>query len=488
MSSFFIYCSTLNPNLIRVGLAFLVAFALWSCQWGRAGETAENGFPEIKRDLKEIRSEGKLRALVAYSATGYFLFKGQPMGYEYELLKRLADHLNLELEVRVVNDLDQMLEVLQSGQVDLVAHGLAITRERKEKVAFTDYLYLTKQVLVQRKPANWRGMTLDQIRAALVDDPVDLIGDTVSVRKNSSYLKRLENLSREIGGPIVIDTLEGNLSTDEIIKMVVDKRIKYTVADRNLAHINASSYPILDVSVPVSFSQRIGWAVRKNAQDLQQALDQWLAREKKSDEFYYIYNKYFENRRSFNRRIRSEFYSLSEGRISPYDNLIKSNAANLGWDWRLLASQVYQESRFDPNATAWTSAQGLMQLMPSTAAELGISNPSQPEESLEGGVRYLIQLRRAFESVPDSLQRTKFTLAAYNCGLGHVQDAQRLAELQGLDPNRWDQNVDQMILALSYPKNYNNEVVEYGYLRGVEPYRYVKQIFERYAHYESLIK
>ncbi len=477
----------MKTNLIRIGLAFLTALVLWSCQWGRAGETSKNGFPEIKRDLKEIRSEGKLRALIAYSATGYFLYKGQPMGYEYELLRRLAEDLNLELEMRVVGDLDQMLEILQSGQVDLVAHGLAITRERKEEVAFTDYLYLTKQVLVQRKPANWRHMTLDQIRASLVVDPVDLIGDTVSVRKNSSYLKRLENLSREIGGPIVIDTLEGNLSTDEIIKMVVDKRIKYTVADRNLAHINASSYPILDVTVPVSFSQRIGWAVRKNARDLQQAVDQWLAREKKSDEFYYIYNKYFENRRSFNRRIRSEFYSLAEGRISPYDSLIKSHAADLGWDWRLLASQVYQESRFDPNATAWTSARGLMQLMPSTAAELGVSDPSQPDESLEGGVRYLKQLGRAFQTIPDSLQRTKFTLAAYNCGLGHVQDAQRLAEARGLDPNSWDQNVDQMILALSYPKNYNNDVVEYGYLRGVEPYRYVKQIFERYAHYESLI-
>ena len=477
----------MKTNLIRIGLAFLAAIVLWSCQWGRAGETAENGFPEIKRDLKEIRSEGKLRALIAYSATGYFLYKGQPMGYEYELLRRLAEDLNLELEMRVVGDLDQMLEILQSGQVDLVAHGLAITRERKEEVAFTDYLYLTKQVLVQRKPANWRRMTLDQIRASLVVDPVDLIGDTVSVRKNSSYLKRLENLSREIGGPIIIDTLEGNLSTDEIIKMVVDKRIKYTVADRNLAHINASSYPILDVTVPVSFSQRIGWAVRKNARDLQQAVDQWLAREKKSDEFYYIYNKYFENRRSFNRRIRSEFYSLAEGRISPYDSLIKSHAADLGWDWRLLASQVYQESRFDPNATAWTSARGLMQLMPSTAAELGVSDPSQPDESLEGGVRYLKQLGRAFQTIPDSLQRTKFTLAAYNCGLGHVQDAQKLAEARGLDPNSWDQNVDQMILALSYPKNYNNDVVEYGYLRGVEPYRYVKQIFERYAHYKSLI-
>ena len=464
-----------------------MAVALWSCQWGLAGETSENNVPDVNRDLEDIRADGKLRALVAYSATGYFLYRGKPMGYEYELLKRLAEHLDLELELRVVRDLDQMLEILQHGQVDLVAHGLAITRERKEEVAFTDYLYLTKQVLVQRKPANWRRMTLDQIRATLVTDPVDLIGDTVSVRKNSSYLNRLENLSREIGGTIVIDTLDGNLSTDEIIKMVVEGRIKYTVADRNLAHINASSYPILDVSVPVSFSQRIGWAVRKNARGLQQALDAWLAEEKKSDDFYYIYNKYFKNRRSFNRRIRSEFYSLAEGRISPYDSLIQSQAAALGWDWRLLASQVYQESRFDASATAWTGARGLMQLMPSTAAELGVSNTADPRQSLKGGVRYLNQLRRAFETVPDSLQQIKFTLAAYNCGLGHVQDARRLAEQRGLDPNTWDQNVDQMVLALSYPKNYHDDVVEYGYLRGVEPYRYVKQIFERYAHYETLI-
>ena len=92
-----------------------MAATLWSCQWGMAGVTSEKGVPVIKRDLEEIRSEGKLRALVAYSATGYFLYKGQPMGYEYELLKRLAEHLNLELEVRVVQDLDQMLEILQKG-------------------------------------------------------------------------------------------------------------------------------------------------------------------------------------------------------------------------------------------------------------------------------------------------------------------------------------------------------------------------------------
>ncbi len=483
-----LYYLALKTLFIRFGLFLSLALLLWSCQWGRAGETSEDRLPEVKRDLEDIRSEGRLRALIVYSATGYFLYKGQPMGYEYELLKRLAAHLGLELELRVARDLDQMLEVLQSGQVDVVAHGLAITEGRQEEVAFTESLYLTKQVLVQRKPAAWRQMTLDQIRNQTIQDPVQLIGDTVSVRKNSSYLKRLANLSREIGGAIVIDTLEGNLSTDEIIKQVVDGHIKYTVADRNLARINASSYPILDVDVPVSFSQRIGWAVRKNAPELLLAVDQWLLEEKKGHDFNYIYNKYFENPRSFNRRIRSEFYSLAEGRISQYDTLLKTHAARLGWDWRLLASMVYQESRFNPGATAWTGATGLMQLMPATAEELKVADPSDPQQSLAGGVRYLEQLSRAFASVPDSLERVKFTLAAYNCGLGHVQDAQRLAAVRGVDPNCWEQNVDQMILALSYPKNYYHEAVQHGYLRGVEPYRYVKQILERYRHYASLVR
>lgn len=477
----------MKAQWVRYCIALCLLILVAACQRTRAGDPPVNEPEPVRRDLAEIREDGKLRALIAYSATGYFLYRGQPMGYEYEMLTRLAKHLGVELEIRVARDLDQMLEILQDGQVDLVAHGLAITEGRKKEVSFTDYFYLTKQVLVQRKPDNWRSLTLDGIRKNLIQDPVELIRDTVSVRKNSSYLRRLMNLSREIGGPIVLDTLEGNLSTDEIIKMVVDKKIKYTVADRNLAQINASSYPILDVRVPVSFSQRIGWAMRKNATALKNATDQWIQEEKTEDDFYYIYNKYFENRRSFNRRVKSDFFSLTEGRISPYDSLIQMYAKTLGWDWRLLASQVYQESRFNPNATAWTNARGLMQLMPNTAEDLGVDNPEDPNESLKGGVRYLRQLSAAFEHIPDTTDRIKFTLAAYNCGLGHVEDARRLAASRGLDPNCWEDNVDEVILGLSYPKNYNNPVVEYGYLRGVEPYRYVKQILERYQHYASFV-
>lgn len=218
------------------------------------------------------------------------------MGYEYELLQRLADHLQLELEIKISSNLDMLLNNLIRGQADIVAYGLAITDDRKKVAAFTDYLYLTKQVLVQKKPANWRKMTLDNIKKSIVQDPLELIGDTVSVRENSSYFKRLENLSKEMGGRIIIDTLEGNLSTAEIIQMVADDKIKYTIADKNLANINSSYSPILDTNVPVSFSQRIAWAIRPNSPQLLEATNKWIKQYRKQPEYNVIYNKYFKIR------------------------------------------------------------------------------------------------------------------------------------------------------------------------------------------------
>ncbi|WP_439129298.1 transporter substrate-binding domain-containing protein, partial [Polaribacter sp.] len=110
----------------------------------------------VDRDLEDIRKDGVLRALVVYSSTSYFLYRGQPMGFEYELLQRLSKHLNLKLEIVISDNLDTEFEVLNRGDVDIVAHGMTITNKRKWEVDFTEYLYLTKQVLVQKKPDNFR--------------------------------------------------------------------------------------------------------------------------------------------------------------------------------------------------------------------------------------------------------------------------------------------------------------------------------------------
>jgi len=438
--------------------------------------------------LDSVMARGKLRALTTYSATSYFLYKGRAMGFEYELLKRFADDLGVELEIAISTDIDSLLYELDSGTIDIVAHGLTVTRDRHDQAAFTDYLYLTHQVLVQRKPENWRRMHWSAVDRTLIHDAIDLIGDTVSVRRNTSYFDRLVNLSQEIGGAIVIDTLPGHLSTEEIIKMVVDGKIKYTVADNNIAAVNAAYYPILNVDVPISFSQRVAWAVRRDAPELLVAANDWIQRLKNDTDYYVIFNNYFKNRRGYRRRARSEFYSLTNNTISPYDDIIRKNAERIGWDWRLVASLIYQESQFEPGAKAWSNATGLMQIMPATAEELGVDDPSNPVQSVRGGTTYLDRLYDRFDEIPDSLQRIKLTMASYNCGFGHVRDAQRLAEKRGLDPAIWDGNVEEMILALSYPKNYNDPVVYYGYVRGIEPYRYVSQIFERYGHYSRFVE
>ena len=441
----------------------------------------------ISRDLDEIIKDGKLKALAVYSPTSYFLYRGQAMGFEYELLERLADYLDLELEIHISKNIDDMFLQLNKGDVDIVAYGLTITNERKKIVSFTDYLYLTHQVLVQKKPNNWNNLSWRQRKKAIIQDAVELIGDTVSVRKNSSYFERLQNLSEEIGGEIIIDTLAGNLETDKIIKMVADGEIKYTVADNNIASINSSYFPYLDIDVPISFSQRIAWAVRPNSPEFLKAVNQWGKTIKDKMEYLVIYNKYFKSKRQYKARIQSEFYSLNDNKISKYDELIKTYSEKINWDWRLVASLVYQESHFNPNAKSWAGAMGLMQVMPATAKGLGITNRADPEDNIRGGTKYLKILWDKFDMIEDSLQRIKFTVASYNCGYFHVIDAQTLAEENKLNRNLWDKNVEDMILELSYSENYNNPIIRYGYVRGIEPYTYVNQIFKRYKHYKQFI-
>lgn len=200
-----------------------------------------------------------------------------------------------------------------------------------------------------------------------------------------------------------------------------------------------------------------------------------------------IYNKYFKNKKSYRSRIQSDFYSKNGNKISRYDEIIKKNASRIGWDWRFLCSQVYQESGFDPRSESWAGASGLIQLMPATAKEVGVNNSFDPKQNLRGGVKYLNRIRKRFETVEDSIQKVKFTLAAFNCGPGHVLDAMRLAEKHGKDPNVWDDNVEDYILKLSEKKYYLDEVVRHGYVRGKEPYNYVRDIFLRYEHYKQFI-
>jgi membrane-bound lytic murein transglycosylase F len=442
---------------------------------------------EIKRDLPEIEKDGVLKAITLYSSTSYFIYRGKPMGFDYDMLTRLADHLNLKLDIVVARDVDDLINMLIRGDGDMIAYALTITDSRRKVIDFTKYHAKTHQVLVQKKPDNWRKMKLHQIERALKTDALDLIDDTVWVRKNSSYYERLQNLMKEIGDTIHIELLPGDMDTEEIIEQVAEGKIKYTISDYNIASIMSSYYDNIDISVPVSLSQRLAWAVRKSSPELKTAINDWIVKIKKTDEYYVIYNKYFKNQSKYKRLKRSKYFSKETGRISPYDKIIKKYSAQVGWDWRLVSSIIFQESRFDINSKSWTGACGLMQLMPATAKAMGIKNPKDPDQNIRGGIKYLKHLFDQWPAIKDTIQRIKFTLASYNCGINHVIDAQKLTEKYGGDPLTWDDQVENYLRQLSKPKFYNDPVVNYGYVRGIEPYNYVKEIFERYNLYKDVI-
>ena len=201
-----------------------------------------------------------------------------------------------------------------------------------------------------------------------------------------------------------------------------------------------------------------------------------------------IYTKYFIDRRGYRERLSSDYMSTETGKLSDYDELLRSAAAEIGWDWRLLASQAFQESRFDPTARSWAGAQGLLQLMPATAREQGVRNPDAPEDNVRGAVRYLRWLNDLWaKEIPDPGERLKFVLASYNTGRGHVQDAQRLAEKHGADPTSWD-DVSGWLLQKSKRSVYTDPVVKFGFSRGLEPVTYVSQVLDRWEHYRQALE
>ena len=222
---------------------FFVLLFLFSCFVSCSEKKNLNDGAEItpklySKDLSAIKEDGKLTVITIYNSTSYFLYRGKPMGFEYELVKKLADHLELELDIKVAKDMDHLFDMLNAGVGDLIAFGLSVTEDRKKIVNFTEYHYLTHQVLVQRRPENWRRLPMYKIKKHTINDPIEMIGKTVHVRKNSSYYERLENLENEIGGQIDIQLVSGNKTTEDIIKMVVDGEIDYTVSDYNIAAIN----------------------------------------------------------------------------------------------------------------------------------------------------------------------------------------------------------------------------------------------------------
>ena len=436
--------------------------------------------------LDSIISRKKLRAATDYGSVSYLIYRGEPIGYQYELLQQLTKHLGIELEMVIEKDLNKSIEMLKNGEVDVIAMALTVTAERKNYLEFTQPIMTTEQMLIQRLPENFRKMkTRDEIESHLLRNQMDLADQTVYVQSGTIYASRLTTLADEIGDTIHI--IEEDKDIEELIAAVASGEIDYTVADNYLALVNTRYYDNIDAKTPVSFPQNIAWAVKKGQTGLVDTINAWMDEFNKDILSRIIYNKYFKNVRA-KRIAKSQYSSFSGGKLSPYDDHIKKGSKLLGWDWRLLASMIYQESEFKPNVSSWVGAYGLMQMMPKTFEKYGLDTTASPKKQIIAGSKYLNHLNSLLPSaITDSVDRIKFTLASYNSGLGHVLDARRLTKKYGKDENVWSGNVDHFILNLSDEFYYHDTVVYYGYLRGEETYNFVNEIFKRYEDYRNLI-
>lgn len=428
-------------------------------------------------DLAQIKDSNELVVLTLYSSTSYFIYRGEAMGFQYELSEQFAKSLGVKLRIEVARNVPELIQKLLDGEGDIIAYNLPITREWKDSLIYCGEEVITHQVIVQQSNGKTKPLK----------DVTQLIGKDIYV-KPGKYYNRLVNLDKELGGGIHIHKVTNDsITVEDLITQVAQGKIPYTVADNDLAKLNATYYPNLNTSLSISFDQRASWAVRKDCPQLAAAANKWHEENMTSPAYTASMKRYFEISKAM---PHSPILSLREGKISHFDDLFKKYSKQIDWDWRILASLAYTESNFDTTAVSWAGARGLMQLMPATARAMGMppGKEQNPEESIKAAVKYITSTNRSLSMIPDKQERLKFILAAYNAGLGHIYDAMALAEKYGKNKFVWHDNVEDYILLKSNEEYFTDPVCKNGYFRGVETYNFVRDIISRYDNYKKKIK
>ena len=262
--------------------------------------------------------------------------------------------------------------------------------------------------------------------------------------------------------------------------MVASGKINYTLANENLARISNDLHPNLYTKTLVSAQQKIAFGLRKNNPKLKQRLDQFLRLYCASPQFAFLKHRYFDY---MDVDPIIQIAPITKGNISPFDQLFKNAAKKFGWDWKIIAAISCKESNFNPNARGLGGAFGLMQFMPNTGAHYGVYPNSSPEVQINGAMVMINKVYNSWSSIPDPEQRLKFTLGSYNAGKGHIDDAQRLAIKNGLNPLIWDGNVQLMVKKLSDPTFYRDAVVRCGAYRGPASV-YATAVYQKYLSWK----
>ncbi len=441
----------------------------------RKAELARQPQSIYKVDLPGIKEKEILRVLTRNNAVTYFIWRGRLMGFEYELMRKFAREQNLQLEMIIAPSREHLIPMLLWGGGDLISASLTVTEQRRTYgVEFTDPYNLVSEVVVARTDDT----ELNHV--------TQLEGRTIWVRRSSSYWSTLERLRLKGHIRFILKAAPESMETEEIIDKVASGEYDLTVSDSHILDVALTWRDDVRAAFTIKENVKHGWVVRKEDKTLLQALNKFLEREYRKTFYNVTYRKYFKNPRRIQQLVKFRADGGNGGRLSPYDDLVKKYAEKYGFDWPLIVALMYHESRFKKDAVSWAGARGVMQVLPVTAKRFGISDLEDPEKGILAGMKMLHWLYDQFELELPVQERTWFTLASYNAGLGHVYDARELAKELNLDPNRWSDNVEVAMLKLSKPEYYRNAT--YGFVRGVEPVTYVRNIRKLYAAYIELLR
>ena len=415
------------------------------------------------RHLEDVRDRDFLTVVSRNTPTSYYEGRRGPTGFEYELARRFAEQLGVSLSMDTQSDIAGVLDTVASGNADVGAAALTLTPGRADLNYSTAILELQPQVVYRR------GLSP-------VDSAQDLVGLEIAIIRDSGIgevLRRLQDQFPELSWREAAD-----LEVADLLQRVEDGDLDAAVIFNHQFTLNRLFFPGVDDGVTLGESLSMVWAFPASyGLGLQREANAFFAQLRRDGTLARLVERYFGHEDYLEYVGARTFIRQIQDKLDDYDALFRKAARETGFDWKLLAALGYQESHWEPRATSPTGVRGLMMLTNATAAEMNISNRLDPAQSIDGGARYLREMMDRLQEEVTGDDRLWMALAAYNVGLGHLYDAQKIAEMRGGDPYAWP-DVREALPLLQKRAWYSK--VRHGYARGGEPVIYVRNIRRYY--------
>lgn len=418
---------------------------------------------DTETHLEQVQRLGTLKVISRNGPTTYYQGIEDYEGFEYQLTLGFAKFLGVELEIIEEPVLSDIFNRVNGLEGDLGAAGLTVTDSRQHIALFSSpYLHVTQQLIYRtgtKKP----------------NSVEDLEGKSLVVIAKSAHEEMLQTL--KVNHPTLSWRSSPNVEMVELIEMVHEGVIDFTIVDSNAFSVNRDLYPRARVAFDISDPQPIAWALPNSADTtLQRAADQYFQQQSESGSLKKLVDRYLD-RTTIGRGSAVTFTKRIRTRLPKWEPYLKEAGELFDIDWQLLAAMSYQESHWNQKAVSSTGVRGLMMLTRTTAKEMGVKDRTNPRQSILGGAKYFASIQSRVADSVEGVDRTWMALAAYNVGLGHLEDARKLTEKHGGDPNSW-MDVEENLPLLSKRKYY--QTLKYGYARGREPVQYVKAIRSYY--------